>query len=234
MKELKFLKDLPIKLTNENKRVVNVIGGDIYYDVNGNRYGYITFNNLSKSPVFSIQLFIREYSIEGKFIKDTEYFEPYTYYPHGNFVINEPIILDKETEAIEVTIVKITLNSQNFINDRLVGFKNEDYVDLYQKKAPIKKPGTAASFSFVANTSEQNVNVSNDLEQLGDEQVNEEQQSAINIEKESGPAEIKQFAKPQKNFWKFIYPVVGVAVLVILMFVIMITVTAGVDAFNNL
>ena len=146
MTELKFLKDLPIKLMNENKRVLSVVGGDIYYDAAGNRYGYITFNNITSSPIFALQLFIREFSIEGKFVRDNEYFDPYIYYPKGNFVINEPIPLDKDTEALEVTVVKATLEKRNFINDKFVGFKKEDLLDLYQRKAPVKKPGTAGSF----------------------------------------------------------------------------------------
>lgn len=148
MTELKFLKDLPIKLTNNNKRVISVVGGDIYYDAAGNRYGYITFNNLSSSPFFALQLFIREYSIEGKFVRDNEYFDPYIYYPKGEFVINEPIPLDKDTEAIEVTVVKATLDSRNFIDDKFVGFKKDDLVELYQRKAPVKKPGTAGTAAF--------------------------------------------------------------------------------------
>ena len=148
MIELKFLKDLPIKLTNNNKRLLSVVGGDIYYDAAGNRYGYITFNNLNSSPIFALQLFIREYSIEGKFVRDNEYFDPYIYYPKGEFVINEPIPLDKDTEAIEVTVVKATLESRNFINDKFVGFKKEDLVELYQRKAPVKKPGTAGNAQF--------------------------------------------------------------------------------------
>ena len=148
MIELKFLKDLPIKLINNNKRVLSVVGGDIYYDAAGNRYGYITFNNVNSSPIFALQLFIREYSIEGKFVRDNEYFDPYIYYPKGEFVINEPIPLDKDTEAIEVTVVKATLDSRNFIDDRFVGFKKEDLLDLYQRKAPVKKPGTAGTANF--------------------------------------------------------------------------------------
>ena len=79
MIELKFLKDLPIKLTNNNRKLLSVVGGDIYYDAAGNRYGYITFNNLNSSPIFALQLFIREYSIEGKFVRDNEYFDPYIF-----------------------------------------------------------------------------------------------------------------------------------------------------------
>ena len=54
MTEIKFLKDLPIKLTNTNKSVLVVLGGDIYYDSDGNRYGFISFRN----PIFSPCLFV--------------------------------------------------------------------------------------------------------------------------------------------------------------------------------
>ena len=238
MKEIKFLKDLPIKLTNSNKRVLNIIGGDIYYDTNGNRYGYITFNNVSKSPVFSLQLAIREYSIDGKFVRDNEYFEPYIYYPRGNFVINEPILLDKDTEAIEVTIVKVTLESRNFINDRFVGFKAEDYIDLYQRKAPIKKPGTATTFSInQAPVNDRPVpenEIQGEVEYEDGAAPDVGQQPGISIAREVVPSEIKQFGKPQKNFWRFIYPAVGLIALVIIMFVIMSLVSANVNMFNDL
>lgn len=232
MKEIKFLKDLPIKLTNSNKRIVDVIGGDIYYDADGNRFGYITFNNVSNSPIFSLQLFIREYSIEGKFVRDNEYFEPYVFYAKGNFVINEPIQLDKETEAIEVTVVKVTLNTRNFIDDRFVAFKQEDYADLYQKKAPIKKPGTAASFSFNQPSSGPRANFDDVEYEDGSAPQQQEGQSAINIEREVLPTEVKQFAKPQKNFWRFVYPLVGIVALAIIILIIVTSVTAGVNAYN--
>ena len=231
MTELKFLKDLPIKLTNNNKRVLGVVGGDIYYDAAGNRYGYITFNNLGSSPIFALQLFIREYSIEGKFVRDNEYFDPYIYYPKGNFVINEPIPLDKDTEAIEVTIVKATLDKRNFVDDHFVAFKNEDYVDLYQRKAPVKKPGTATSFSF-----DESARRNYDLDNPGDVEYEDgaapegDGQSALKIE-EAAPYDLQQLAKPQKNFWRFVYPAAGLVVLIIL-FVVVAAIVAG--AINNM
>ena len=231
MKELKFLKDLPIKLTNNNKRVIGVVGGDIYYDAAGNRYGYITFNNLSSSPIFALQLFIREYSIDGKFVRDNEYFDPYIYYPKGNFVTNEPIPLDKDTEAIEVTVVKATLEKRNLIDDHFVGFKTEDYVDLYQRKAPVKKPGTATSFSFNQTPR------SYELENPGDVEYEEgaapEGQPGLNIQQEAAPYELQQFAKPQKNFWRFVYPALGLVALIILFVVIAALVTGTINAFNE-
>lgn len=230
MKEIKFLKDLPIKLTNNNKRVLKVIGGDIYYDTDGNRYGYITFNNVSKSPIFSIQLAIREFSIDGKFVRDNEYFESYVYYPTGNFVINEPIVLDKDTEAVEVTVVKVTLESRNFIDDKFVGFKAEDYIDLYQRKAPIKKPGTATTFSFNQAAP---ANANGDVEYEDGAAPQGGTQLGIKVEREVMPSELTQFGKPQKNFWRFIYPLVGIVVLAILILIVMSTVTANVTMFNE-
>lgn len=228
MTELKFLKDLPIKLTNSNKRVLSVVGGDIYYDANGNRYGYITFNNVSRSPIFSLQLYIREYSIDGKFIKDNEFFQPYIYYPAGNFVTDDPIPLDGETEAVEITIVKVTLNSANLINDKMTSFKAEDLVDLYQKKAPIKKPGTATSFSFNQAYAPRPA-ADGDVEY--EDGAAPDGAPALNIERENMPTELTQFGKPQKNFWRFVYPAVGLLVLIILLIVIIAGVTGFVNAY---
>ena len=233
MKELKFLKDLPIKLTNENKRVLNVVGGDIYYDAAGNRYGYITFNNLSSSPIFALQLFIREYSIEGKFVRDNEYFDPYIYYPKGNFVINEPIPLDKDTEAIEVTVVKATLEKRNLIDDHYVGFKTEDYLDLYQRKAPVKKPGTASSFSFNQANAPRNYDLDNPGDVEYEDGAAPEGQAGLNIQQDVTPYDLQQFAKPQKNFWRFVYPAAGLVVLIILLVVIAAIVTGTINSLNE-
>ena len=233
MTELKFLKDLPIKLTNTNKRVLSVVGGDIYYDAAGNRYGYITFNNLSSSPIFALQLFIREYSIEGKFVRDNEYFDPYIYYPKGNFVTNMPIPLDKDTEAIEVTVVKATIEKRNLIDDHYVAFKPEDYADLYQRKAPVKKPGTASSFSFNQQNAPRNYDVDNNP---GDVEYEDgavpEGQPGLNIQQEVAPYELQRYAKPQKNFWRFVYPGVGLLVLIILLIVIATIVSGTINELN--
>ena len=236
MIEVKFLKDLPIKLTNSNKRVLNVVGGDIYYDNNGNRYAYITFNNVSRSPIFSLQLYIREYSIEGKFIRDNEFFQPYIYYPTGNFVTEEPIPLDEETEAVEVTIVKVTLNDHVLLNDKVKAFRAEHYADLYQRKAPVKKPGTATSFSFnesVAPAAREEASQS-DVEYEDGASNESAPTPAINISRENMPSELVQYGKEQKTWWRFVYPGAGLVALIIILIFIMASVTAGVNAFNAL
>lgn len=240
MKEIKFLKDLPIKLANTNK-VLDVIGGDIYYDTEGNRYGYITFKNTNKSPIFSLQLFIREYSIDGKFIKDNELFDGYCYYPRGEFVINQPVIFDKETEAIEITIVKLTFNNRNFINDRFVGFKQSDYADLYQRKAPFKKPGTGSTFNFaretpsIQNAQEDNFQVEAPVNEVAPEFVNEETPVRAPVNEVPVKVEdVNNFGKAQKDFLRFIPAAVAFVALVVLALLIMSAVTGGVNAFNQL
>ena len=255
MKEIKFLKDLPIKLTNSVKPI-DVVGGDIYYDSEGNRYGYITFKNTQRSPIFCLQLFIREYSIDGKFIKDNELFDGYCFYPSGEFVINQPIIFDKETEAIEVTIVKLTLKNKNFLNDRYVGFKQSDYADLYQRKAPVKKPGTAGTFNFVRGPEpvqgEAPVGEEPVQQVVNETPVSDNQTVAVSatpsaetptvgeapaatpvVEAPVNVESLNNFAKKQKDFFRYIPVAVAFVALVALAFFVMIVVTGGVNAFNE-
>ena len=245
MKEIKFLKDLAIRLTNTNK-VIDVVGGDIYYDTDGTRYGYVTFKNTSKSPIFSLQLFIREYNVDGVFIKDNELFDAYCYYPVGEFVINNPIVFDKETEAIDITIVKITFNNRNFINDRFVGFKDSDYADLFQRKAPVKKPGSGTVFTFsnaprpaarpVAE--EAPLDAEQPTAASGEAPVDEAiEQAPVREAPAPQPevpvSEITSFGKAQKDFFRYIPVAVALLVIVVMAFIIMSAVTGGVNAFNE-
>ena len=241
MIEIKFLKDLPIKLTNNNKSVLTVLGGDIYYDSDGNRYGFISFRNPNKSPVYALQLAIREYSVDGKFIRDNELFEGYTYYPTDDFVINEPILLDKEAEAIEITIVKITFRKTNFINDRFVPFKQEDYVNLYQSKAPVKRSSNPGAFVFQSAPAQTEAPASEQPAANEQPVVNEEmvQNEAAEAPAEAAPvpetpvSEINNFATEKKLFPAAIPFIGALALIMILVIVIMGAVTGGVEAFNN-
>ena len=256
MTEIKFLKDLPIKLTNTNKSVLVVLGGDIYYDSDGNRYGFISFKNPNKSPIFAMQLAIREYSVDGKFIRDNELFESYTYYPSGEFVINEPILLDKEAEAIEVTIVKLTFRKSNFVNDRFVAFKVEDYVELYQSKVPVKKSNKASDLYFSGMTQQAPVMPSvaplQEQEDRGEETPQQEEAAPIvNEEKEIIPTfdmpnkeeeapvveepikEAKVFGKEKKLIIPSLALAIGFVVLIVIVIIIMASVTGGVTAYHN-
>lgn len=265
MKEIKFLKDLPIKLTNPATNVLTVVGGDIYYDAEGQRYGYLTLQNLNKSPIFAIQLFIREYSIDGKFIRENEYFEPYAYYVSGQFVNNNPVLLDKETEAIELTIIKVTFNNFNFVNGRMSHFKEEDYLPLYQTKAPFKKPGSAGKFTFTPSSApveqpqvqeeapvveqssarheapastvkEESVSTSSEEVRTEKAVFPETVAPVVEEEEEEQPQEniqVANFSRKQNPLFKLIPVLVGVAVLVVAIFVIMSSVTGGVNDFNR-
>ena len=227
MKEIRFLKDLPLKLTNGGSNILSVIGGDIYYDSEGNRYGYVTFSNLNKSPIFAIQLALKEFNIDGKFIKENEYFEPYTYYEKGQFVNKEPIILDKETEALEITIIKITFDRQHYVDNHLVNFKNEDYLPVSQSKVPYKRTNSSNS-TFTFNN-RNNTNVNNNVNNNSGSTNVESSNENISLSDQ----EINNVAKEQKNFLKIVFPVVGAIILGIAVFIIMSTVSGGVDAFNN-
>lgn len=148
MKEIRFLKDLPCKLCNSNKGVINLLGGDIYYDKDGNRYAYLTFENLLQSPLFFFQASVKEYSGEGKLIKENELIIPYLYAPRGEFVNELPLEIDNETEALELLIVKATFDTQNFIDDKMVAFKEQDYVEK-PSRAPAKKWDSKSTLTFV-------------------------------------------------------------------------------------
>lgn len=253
MIEIKFLKDLPIKLTNTNKSVLTVLGGDIYYDSDGNRFGFISFKNTNKSPIYAMQLAIREYSVDGKFIRDNELFEAYTYYPTGDFVINQPILLDKEAEAIEVTIVKLTFRKMNFVNDRFVAFKKEDYINLYQTKAPVKRNANQGNLFFQGVIPQQQASVADNKEkpqEKADEKpvVNEEIKEMVkDAASEAAPqaapsvppvnetpvAELNNFAQAKKTFFASIPFMAAFLVIIIFIFVIMSSVAGGVNMFNQ-
>ncbi len=147
MKELKFLKDLPCKLTNVNKTYIGLTGADIYYDKDGNRFAFITFINLSKSPIFFFQAQIREYSNEGKLIKDNELVIPCMFATKGEFVNENPLEISSDTEAIEIYVNKVTFDRKNFINDKLVNFATKEYIEK-PDRAPKKKMDTKSTISF--------------------------------------------------------------------------------------
>ena len=253
MIEIKFLKDLPIKVANTNKSVLTVLGGDIYYDSEGNRYGFISFKNPNKSPIFAMQLAIKEYSVDGKFIRDNELFEGYTYYPSGEFVINQPILLDKETEAVEINIVKLTFKKFNFVNNRFVSFKTEDYTNLYQTKAPVKKSSGSSTFVFASapqntpasepqaapvegapvNEAPNNeADVVNAEVPQADAPVNEPVQKPV--AKETPVAELRRYGKEKKLFFSFLPFVAAAIVLLIFLFISMYAAAGGVAAAQAL
>ena len=147
MKEIKFLKDLPCKLLNKNKNIIKLLGGDVYYDKDGNRFAFLTFENTNKSPIFFLQLALREYSGDGKLLQDEEFVLPNIFYPKGEFVNEVPIEINKETEAVEVYITKATFDHVNYVNDSLKPFKEEDYASK-PSRAPKKKWDAKSTFSF--------------------------------------------------------------------------------------
>ena len=246
MKEIKFLKDLPLKFLNQNKSYIDLLGGDIYFDKDGNRYAFLTFKNLRKSPIFSLQLSFREYSLEGKLIKDGEFFLPYMYAPSGEFVNEVPIEIDQQTEALEVYIVKVVYDKQKFVNDRLVGFTKVDYIEK-PSMAPAKKWEYKSNFEFVESSTPKEAPV----QQQKTEEVNPVEAAAAPTLEAEKPVEEK-VEQPQevvseeqinsaargtfkkKNLIRYLFPMIAVVVVIIaVVFVSLILIKQGADSLNG-
>lgn len=129
MLELKYFKELPCRPLNKNKEYVRLAGADLYSDKDGNRYAFLSFQNLYKSPFFSLYLYIKEYDSSGTFLKDSKFSVPNFYGKTGLHVINEPVELEKECSGIEVYIYFAEFIGYNFYNDQFVK-PGQENVDL--------------------------------------------------------------------------------------------------------
>ena len=247
MKEIKFLKDLQMKFLNTNKTCIDLLGGDIYFDKDGNRFAFLTFKNLRKSPIFSLQISFREYSLEGKLIKDGEFFIPYMYARTGEFVNENPIEIDQQTEALEVYIVKAVYDKQKFVNDRLENFKSVDYIEK-PSMAPAKKWEYKSNFEFPTDTPSQAPVQEEKVEKV--EEVKSAESTPLSNEQplNEQPAEEKQpevvsketinnsprGTYKKKKLFPYIFPMAAVAVVILVVFLVsMIMIKNGVDALNG-
>ena len=187
MLEIKFLKDLPLKHANQNKTYITILGGDIYYDKDGNRYAFITFKNLRKTPIYALHLSYREYSADGKLIKNGEFYIPNMYEPKGEFVNETPIQIDEQTEAIEIFILKAVYDHDKFENDKLRSFKTIDYIEE-PKQAPKKRLDSKSEFVFEEKVEEETIqevtpNESAVTEEIKEVEKADETSTPINEEK---------------------------------------------------
>ena len=240
MREIKFLKDLPCKLVNTNKGVINLLGGDIYYDKDGNRFAFLTFDNLLSSPIFSLHLSLREYSADGKLIKDSEFFLPYMYAPKGNFVNETPIEIDKETEAVEVFVNKATFDKTNFINDSLVHFTSQDFIEK-PTRAPKKKWDAAPSVITFNQPQPTQVVVENvpqneqaqpqASENVAPVESNNEQPQDVN--QIANNVEVPATYKKKPKNVLLVPMIVGIVLAIALGIVAFISIRNGVNGFNN-
>ena len=257
MVEIKFLKDLPLRHVNQNKTYISVLGGDIYYDKDGNRYAFITFKNHRRSPLFALQISYREYSGEGKLIKDGEFYAPYMFETYGEFVNETPIPIDPQTEALEVYVNKAIFDRDRFDNDRLKPFKEIDYIQE-PKQAPKKRWDSKSDFDFgkVASTprpqeapqqeevkeEEPKVPFSEELKITGEEVIPSEPVAGEALVGDDAPAKAEEAApvnatrgtfKPTKT-WLYLIPVGIIVVVAVVAIVVSTMVTKGaVENFNN-
>ena len=147
MKVLTYIKDLPVKLSNENKNVLDLEGATLYLDEEANRYAYVCLNNLTKRPAFALILDLIQYDVGGHLIKKEKYYVPHCFLDHGKNVLEKPINIDKECEAMEINIALAIFSNRVFANDEIR--KIRDVVFAFPRLShndPLMPRGTAANF----------------------------------------------------------------------------------------
>ena len=127
MIELNYLKDLPIKCINDNKQYIEVEGATLYIDEASNRYAYVAFVNKFKKPIFAMILFLNEYDINGHLIKKERYYIPHCYIAKGVYIIEKPIQIDNNCEALEVEVALAFYSNKVFAKNTLM---NRDSVEF--------------------------------------------------------------------------------------------------------
>lgn len=143
MLELNYLKDLPIKYKNNNKKFIEAKGATLYIDNQANRYAFVEFQNKYR-PFFSLILFINQYDIGGHLVKGDRHYVPVCYGNKGSFILDEPISLEKDCEGIEVEVLLVVYSGKCFASERLVSPRQVNYdFPRMDSKAPLKSEGYA-------------------------------------------------------------------------------------------
>lgn len=143
MLELNYLKDLPIKYKNSNKKFIEAKGATLYIDNQANRYAFVEFQNKYR-PFFSLILFINQYDIGGHLVKGDRHYVPVCYGNKGSFILDEPISLEKDCEGIEVEVLLAVYSGKCFASERLVSPRQVNYdFPRMDSKAPLKSEGYA-------------------------------------------------------------------------------------------
>ena len=149
MKVLTYLKDLPVKLTNENQGIISLEGATLYIDEESNRYAYVCFNNHRKKPFFAMILELSQYDIGGHLIKKEKYYVPNCYGNRGKTLLEQPINIDKECEGMEININLAVYSSKIFAGNALV---NKNAVKFsfprLSDQDPLMPNGSATNFAF--------------------------------------------------------------------------------------
>ena len=149
MKVLTYIKDLPIKLINENKNYIDIEGSTLYLDEEGNRYAYVCFNNLYRKPFFSLILDLTQFDVGGHLVKKEKYYVPHCFGNKGKVLLERPILIDKECEALEVEIVLAVFSNKVFAHNELRSNNSVSFeFPSIANKGPLMPSGTANQFNW--------------------------------------------------------------------------------------
>lgn len=118
MIEIKYLKELPIRLLNSNKNLLDINGADIYVDKDLNRFAFIEFKNNNKKPLFALYFVLKQYDANGSFISEIKFSLPNIYYKRGKFVNEIPVKLDEECDGVELFITYAEFSNIYFYKDK--------------------------------------------------------------------------------------------------------------------
>lgn len=220
MLELKYFKELPCRTLNTNTSCIQLAGADIYNDKDGNRYAFISVKNNYHKPFFSLYLYIKEYDSSGTFLKENKFSIPNIYGTRGVHVINEPILLEKGCDGIEVFIYFAEFTGRNFYNDKFTKTGDENIkLDLSNIKTQAKAATNVQKTTRIEPTVEASYE--------DDEEV-EEVQKAIDVNTITSTSVVTK--QPRLlNFATLIFIVIAIIIFVIFFSLI----PQFVNAFND-
>lgn len=219
MLELKYFKELPCRSLNTNTSYIQLAGADIYNDKEGNRYAFISVKNNYRKPFFSLYLYIKEYDSSGTFLKENKFSVPNFYGTTGIHVINEPILLEKGCDGIEVFIYFAEFSGHNFYNDK---FTKTGHEDIKLDLSNIKTQAKAATNVKKATTAQPTATV------YDEEEENDEVQKPVDVNSITSNSVVTK-RTTLFNFATIIFVVI--AIIVFLVFFTMIP--QFVESFNE-
>lgn len=243
MIEIKYFKNIHVKMSNQNTKALSIDDACLYVDKNNNRYCFVTFKNLYAKPLFSLFLHIKQYDQTGQFLKEGKFYIPDCYHPRGSFEIDEPFAVDKECDAVEIYVQKAVFSNKGFYNDGFVDVKS--LPSTFEPKQPVYIP-ESSTFEHTPIESKPLEEVfkpqdkaQEDIEiKLEDEQKKEPTEVELSVEEpEEEPAPMLEVPdvndesvvndgmlgnyKKVNKFTSLIVFAVGIAVLILILAIIM-------------
>ena len=224
MKVLTYLKDLPVKLLNENQSIISLEGATLYIDEESNRYTYVCFNNHYRKPFFALILELGQYDVGGHLIKRENYYVPNCYGAKGKVVLEKPITIDKECEGMEIKINLALYGSKILANEMFVPSNTVNFeFPRLANNEPLEPTGNAGAFPGDNNAPYRETIAISDVDRKPLETASNETNEVVKEQQEVVKPVVNQNApivtkdKKKKNlFTRKIFPIiVGVVVVVI-------------------